>query len=66
MPNFEDFDLDLKKVKTNSDKVSVNSPSIIIISRAVNCPSVGCPSTDCSPGDMTIGCYAADKGVCRC
>ncbi|PRR80556.1 hypothetical protein CLLI_01290 [Clostridium liquoris] len=65
MPNFEDFDLDLKKVKTNSDKVSVNTPTPTI-SYLVHCNTADCPSTDCSPGDMTIGCYAADKGVCRC
>lgn len=82
MPNFEDFELDLKKVKTNSSEVRGVSGTVEKISEKIcsdisqsmieksieyNCSVRNCPSGGgCSAGDMTAACYAADKVICRC
>ncbi|GAA0117150.1 hypothetical protein [Clostridium senegalense] len=71
MPNFEDFELDLKKVKKNSGEGTLDITGYeciktvietIRLSKKYNCSmDAVCPSgAKCSPGDMTMG-YAADK-----
>lgn len=72
MPNFEDFELDLRKVKTNNSTNDIVtriseaictevSRSMIEKSLEINCSVRGCASAGCSGGDMTVGCYAANR-----
>lgn len=75
MGKYDDFDLDLKKAKSNNSTKGISTittVSPVMQTVATECftfdgsNTCNCPSTDCSPCDMTTSCRRADPQIMRC
>lgn len=81
MGKYEDFDLDLTKIKQNeknssSKTTTTTSPICSWVSESIintgedcmtqKCKSLTCPSCACSPGDMTTTCNGKLDNALRC
>lgn len=66
MGKYDDFNLDLNKVKAGSEN-QPNGTILISVTLALKCQTVdNCPSTQCSPSDRTECRNVENEPILRC